>query len=50
MNCLINQTIDRYLRNGRKLEVISRYIRLKYRVNIESSALTKRLGVMNFNH
>lgn len=50
MNCLINQTIDRYLRRGRRLEVITRYIRLKYRVNIESSALSKRLDVLNLNY
>ena len=50
MNCLINQTIDRYMRRGRKLEVIARYIRLKYHVNIESSALSKRLEVLNLNY
>ncbi len=50
MNCLINQTIDRYARSGRKLEVIARYIRLKYHVHIESSALTKRLELLNTNY
>ncbi len=50
MNCLINQTIDRYAKSGRKLEVIARYIRLKYRVKIESSALSKRLEMLNINY
>ena len=50
MNCLINQTIDKYIRRGRKLDVIARYIRLKYHVNIESSVLSKRVDVLNLNY
>ncbi|WP_176723313.1 hypothetical protein [Roseivirga misakiensis] len=50
MNCLINETADRYLRKGRKIEVISRYIRLKYRISIENAALAKRLQLMNLNY
>lgn len=50
MNCLINQTIDRYMKSGRRPDVISRYIRLKYRINIEVSALTKRLKTLNLNY
>lgn len=47
MNCLINKTADHYLRKGKRIEVIARYIRLKYRISIENAALTKRLQLMN---
>lgn len=50
MNCLINETADRYLRKGKKVEVITRYMRMKYRVSIEASALTKRLQFMQLNY
>ena len=30
-----------------RIEVIARYIRLKYRISIENAALTKRLQLMN---
>ncbi len=50
MNCLINETADRYLRRGRKIEVIARYMRLKYRVSIEASVLAKRLQLMQMNY
>lgn len=46
MDCLINQTIDQHAKRGRKLEVIGRYIRLKYHVHIENSALIKRLELL----
>ncbi|MEC7752864.1 MULTISPECIES: hypothetical protein [Roseivirga] len=50
MNCLINETIDRYMRKGRRMDVIARYIRLKYKVTIENSALSKRLDLINLNY
>lgn len=50
MNCLINETVDRYLRKGRRIDVIARYMRMKYRVSIESSALTKRMQLMKLNY
>ncbi|MBO3698923.1 hypothetical protein [Roseivirga sp. E12] len=50
MNCLINETVDRYLRRGRKVDVIARYMRMRYRVSIEASALTKRMQLMNINY
>ena len=43
MNCLINKTIYSHLRNGRKLEVIARYVRMKYRVNIDEVSIQNRL-------
>lgn len=47
MDCLINQTINLHSKRGRRLEVIARYIRLKYHVHIDSSALMKRVEVLN---
>ena len=49
MNCLINETIDRYLRRGRRVEVIARYLSMRYRVSIEASALTKRMQLINIS-
>jgi len=43
MNDIINNAIDFYVRQGRKIEVIRRYVRLKYRVNIDRSAFQKRV-------
>lgn len=47
MNCLINDTINRYLKRGRRADVIARYMRMRYRVSIETSALTKRMQLMS---
>jgi len=43
MNDIINNAIDFYVRQGRKNEVIRRYVRLKYRVNIDRSAFQERV-------
>lgn len=43
MKCAIDNTIDRSVKRGKKLDVISRYLRLKYRVTIEKAALLERL-------
>lgn len=50
MNCLINNTIDSYLRKGRKVEVVKRYIRMKYRVHIDSISMTRRMQVLNLEY
>lgn len=50
MNCLINNTIDSYLRKGRKVEVVKRYIRMKYRVHIDSISMTKRVQMLNLEY
>lgn len=47
MNCLINNTIDSYLRKGRKVEVVKRYIRMKYRVQIDNVSIAKRMQTLN---
>lgn len=43
MNCLIDKTIDRYHARGKKMEVIKRYIRMKYRISIDTAVLKARL-------
>ncbi len=43
MNCLINKTISSNLKKGRKLEVIARYVKLKYKVSLDKVAMQKRL-------
>lgn len=43
MNCLIDKTINRYAAKGERAEAIRRYIRMKYRINIDTEAIKKRL-------
>jgi len=50
MNDIINNAIDFYVRKGRKIEVIRRYIRLKYRVNIDRSAFRERVKNMRLEY
>lgn len=50
MNCLINKTIYSHLRKGRKLEVIARYVKLKYRVNIDKLSIQKRLQQLDLDY
>ena len=50
MNCVINNTVDRYLASGRRLDVIARYIRMKYRIHIDASALRQRVKSMEMGY
>lgn len=50
MNDIINNAIDFYVRQGRKIEVIRRYIRLKYRVSIDRSAFYQRVKSMHLEY
>jgi hypothetical protein len=47
MNCVINNSIVDNLKKGKKLEVIRRYIEMKYRVNIDAESLKERIRMMN---
>jgi hypothetical protein len=47
MNCIINQTVDNYLKKGRKIDVIIRYIQIKYRIRIEKAVLSRRMSLLN---
>lgn len=46
MNCIINQTIDKYLKKGKKADVILRYIRIKHRVKLERAVLARRMSLL----
>jgi hypothetical protein len=50
MNCLINKTIYSHLRKGRKLEVIARYVKMKYKVNIDKVSIQKRLQIHDLKY
>ncbi|MGB3183834.1 MAG: hypothetical protein WBB45_20745 [Cyclobacteriaceae bacterium] len=50
MNCLINKAIDKYSREGKKADVIRRYIRMKYRIAIDQEAIQERLRSLSMNY
>lgn len=43
MNCLIDNVLSRYLKKGKKIDVIRRYMRLKYHINIDIESLKNRI-------
>lgn len=47
MNCVINNSIIDHIRKGKKLDVIRRYIEMKYRISIDMEALKERIKLMN---
>jgi|GEM_PF-4057973 len=42
MNCVIDSLINHQLKKGRKIDVLKRYLRMRYRIKIDELALTKR--------
>ncbi len=46
MQDLINKIIAMYVRQGRKMEVIRRYLRIKYHINIDMQSMQQRLDAM----
>jgi len=42
MTCIINATTKYNLSRGKKIEVIARYLRLKYKISIDLDVLRKR--------
>jgi hypothetical protein len=46
MNCLINNIIKGSIQKGTNIEVVRRYIRIKYHMNIDLKALDRRLKLM----
>lgn len=47
MNCVINNSIVDNIKKGRKLEVIRRYIQMKYRTSMDMRALKERVKLLN---
>ncbi|MFA0961689.1 hypothetical protein AB9P05_07770 [Roseivirga sp. BDSF3-8] len=50
MNCLINKAIEKYSRQGRRADVIHRYIRMKYRISIDQESIKARLRGLSMNY
>lgn len=46
MNCLINDIIKGSIQKGKKIEVVRRYIRMKYHMNIDLKSLERRFKYM----
>ncbi|MGB3468663.1 MAG: hypothetical protein WBA74_25485 [Cyclobacteriaceae bacterium] len=42
MTCIINTTVTKYLAKGKKLEVIARYLKMRYKISIDLNVLKKR--------
>ena len=42
MSCIINATTQYYLAKGKRLEVIARYIKMRYKISVDLSVLRKR--------
>ena len=51
MDCLIDNIIKRwYLKKGKKAEVIRRYIKVKYGINIDTPSIQKRIEKLNLKY
>ena len=50
MNCVINNLIDHYAKQGRKLEAIKRYLKMRYNINIDKNALKERIRMIKFRY
>ena len=47
MNCVIDTLINHQLKKGRKIDVLKRYLRMRYRIKIDDLALRKRARGVN---
>ena len=50
MRCLVNDIIDTYHRKGKRVEVIRRYLRMKYRINIDIESIQERVKTINLKY
>ena len=50
MKDIINTVVEEYGRRGKSVDVIRKYLKTKYRINIERSALLKRLEFLNIQN
>ncbi len=42
MNCIINSTTKYYLGRGKSLDVIARYLKIKYKISVDLEVLRNR--------
>ena len=50
MNCIINNVINTYYKKGKKVEVMRRYIRMKYGINIDVASIDERIRSISLNY
>lgn len=50
MNCIINKVITQYQAKGKKLEVIKRYLLMKYHINMDMASLKERIKASRLNY
>lgn len=43
MECIINSSLTQTFKKGKKLSVLERFIRIKYKIRISESVLLKRV-------
>jgi hypothetical protein len=46
MKCIISKSIELGINKGKSLKIISRYLKMKYRISISESLLSKKLELM----
>lgn len=49
MNCVINETIDAYLSQGKDLEEIQCLILVKYHINIDIKSIKERVRLLQLD-
>ncbi len=47
MNCLIDSSLTYSLRKGKRAEVIRRYIKMKYRINMDLATVKERIKILS---
>jgi len=43
INCIIDKTLDRLKNRKKRISVLSRYLRMHYKINVEESVLNARV-------
>lgn len=50
MKCVINETVKSALKKGKRMDVIARYIKLKYRIQIDVASIRERANLVKMNY
>ena len=50
MHCLIDNVIKSYLKQGRKIDAIKRYIWQKYHISIDAKSIKERIKLLGMNY
>ncbi len=46
MKCIIDETVDTAVRKNKRVDVIARYLRMKYHLRIDTLSLMHRIEVL----